>query len=211
MDADALKSCWTDAPCKMQAFLMRVDGRGCVEELRACSVQEVCVSDERRWTRRRSAEIQWMPKRKPPTRGRVDAGACASASHVGASGTRAHLHCSAGLQVPHITSKDLLRWRWLCASGIYHSAGNTISSAALKAAIPLGLIAEEIVCKVHNDVWTSKTSYFGRCAAGLGMDDVQVCSNAAAPKSTLHTEPNTQNQTHRTKHTEPNLRARDSG
>ena len=71
-----------------------------------------------------------------------------------------------------LSAADLLKWRWLCATGIYHAAGNTLSSEILHEVGSLNMGAEEFLCK-HSNLWGDGTRYFDRCAAGLGITDAE--------------------------------------
>jgi len=72
-----------------------------------------------------------------------------------------------------MTAKDVLRFRWLCSSGIYHSAGNTISNAGLQLAAQNGMSGQEFLCKRATlAVWGDNDPHFERCVAGLGMEEV---------------------------------------
>ena len=76
---------------------------------------------------------------------------------------------------PSVTALKLLQWRWLCATGVYHAAGNTLSLELLErlAHLPPGAnVVEEFLCKFSN-VWGDTSRYFDRCAAGLGMSDAE--------------------------------------
>ena len=67
---------------------------------------------------------------------------------------------------------NLLMWRWLCATGVYHAAANTLSVEMLHDIGTTGETAEAFLCK-HMNVWGENTRYFDRCAAGLGMIDAE--------------------------------------
>ena len=71
-----------------------------------------------------------------------------------------------------LTPKDLLKWRWLCATGVYHAAGNTLSVELLDELVRHGSGAEEYLCKRSN-LWGEHARYFDRCAAGLGMRETE--------------------------------------
>ena len=45
-----------------------------------------------------------------------------------------------------LSAKELLKWRWLCTTGIYHSALNTLSINGYHAIIQRGEAAEDFVC-----------------------------------------------------------------
>ena len=45
-----------------------------------------------------------------------------------------------------LSAKELLKWRWLCTTGIYHSALNTLSINGYHAIIQRGERAEDFVC-----------------------------------------------------------------
>ena len=70
-------------------------------------------------------------------------------------------------------AQELLKARWLCASGVYHSAGNTLSIAAFRAVIAAEITAQEFLCKYHDDVWGPDDHYFARCNAGLGVEETE--------------------------------------
>ena len=57
-----------------------------------------------------------------------------------------------------------------CATGVYHAAANTLSSAILSQIGERGGSVEEYLCQ-HQNVWGPTDRYFDRCAAGLGMID----------------------------------------
>ena len=57
--------------------------------------------------------------------------------------------------------------------GSYHSAGNTLSVAAFRRIAEEGLTGEEWLCKVHDADWKVEDSWFARCGAGLGMEEVE--------------------------------------
>eukprot|EP00966_Prymnesium_polylepis_P275020 6354880-Prymnesium_polylepis.1 len=67
---------------------------------------------------------------------------------------------------------NLLMWRWLCATGVYHAAANTLSVEVLYEIGTAGGTVEEYLCQ-HQNVWSEKDRYFDRCAAGLGMIDAE--------------------------------------
>lgn len=68
---------------------------------------------------------------------------------------------------------NLLMWRWLCATGVYHAAANTLSLAILDRInhIPQNTVIE-FLCKRQN-VWGDDKRWFDRCAAGLGITDAE--------------------------------------
>jgi len=68
-----------------------------------------------------------------------------------------------------MSAQDALRWRWLCTSGVYHAAGNTLTNGGLKLAADAGQTAEQFLCKRHSDDWGDNDAHFHRCGAGLGM------------------------------------------
>ena len=68
--------------------------------------------------------------------------------------------------------QNLLMWRWLCATGVYHAAANTLSVEILHEIGHKGETVEEYLCK-HQNVWGENDRYFDRCAAGLGMIDAE--------------------------------------
>ncbi|KAL1507404.1 hypothetical protein AB1Y20_008246 [Prymnesium parvum] len=72
-----------------------------------------------------------------------------------------------------LSAKDLLKWRWLCATGIYHAAGNTMSVEILSKLAAAAVGAEEYLCKRSN-VWGDEARYFDRCAAGLGIKETEA-------------------------------------
>ena len=72
----------------------------------------------------------------------------------------------------YIGAKALLKARWLCVSGIYHSAGNSVSVSAYHLIAAEGLLAEEWLCKQYPE-WQEDDAYFARCGAGLGMEEVE--------------------------------------
>ena len=67
---------------------------------------------------------------------------------------------------------NLLMWRWLCATGVYHAAANTLSVDILHEIGRSEQSVEEYLCK-HQHVWSENKRYFDRCAAGLGMIDAE--------------------------------------
>ena len=71
-----------------------------------------------------------------------------------------------------LNAKDLLKWRWLCATGVYHAAGNTLSVEILAELAKQGTTAEAFLCKRSN-VWGDNDRYFDRCAAGLGIKETE--------------------------------------
>lgn len=71
-----------------------------------------------------------------------------------------------------LNPKDLLKWRWLCATGVYHAAGNTLSVEVLSRIGGIGQKAEEFLCKRSN-LWGDDAAYFDRCAAGLGIAETE--------------------------------------
>lgn len=74
--------------------------------------------------------------------------------------------------VPQLFAIDALRWRWLCSSGIYHSAGNTLSIAGFKQAEREGRSGQDFLCKRQPE-WGDYDPHFERCVAGLGMEEVE--------------------------------------
>ena len=73
-------------------------------------------------------------------------------------------------QMGGFDGQNLLMWRWLCATGVYHAASNTLSVEALQAIGRRAQTPEQALC-VHQNVWNEDSRYFDRCAAGLGMID----------------------------------------
>ncbi|KAL1499595.1 hypothetical protein AB1Y20_011794 [Prymnesium parvum] len=71
-----------------------------------------------------------------------------------------------------LNAADLLKWRWLCSTGVYHSAGNTLSSAILQQLSRIDTGAEQFLCK-HADSWGDHARFFDRCSAGLGMKETE--------------------------------------
>lgn len=69
-----------------------------------------------------------------------------------------------------ITGKDLLKCRWICTTGIYHSAGNSLSLEGLKGIADKGISVEDFAC-MRSDAWTENDPVFARCAAGLGIQE----------------------------------------
>jgi len=68
---------------------------------------------------------------------------------------------------------NLLMWRWLCSTGVYHAAANTLSLEITREIVYTGgQTVEEFLCK-HQHVWGEDDVYFDRCAAGLGMSDAE--------------------------------------
>ena len=65
---------------------------------------------------------------------------------------------------------NLMMWRWLCATGVYHAAANTLSLEILQQIGDSRQSVEEYLCK-HQNVWGVDDVYFDRCAAGLGISD----------------------------------------
>ena len=72
-----------------------------------------------------------------------------------------------------LNPQDMLKWRWLCATGAYHASGNTLSIEALQRVIEMDSTAEEVLCRRSN-LWGDGTPYFDRCAAGLGMKETEM-------------------------------------
>ena len=71
-----------------------------------------------------------------------------------------------------LNAADLLKWRWLCSTGVYHAAGNTLSVEILRDISNIGSSVEEYLCK-RSALWGDDARYFDRCAAGLGMRDAE--------------------------------------
>ena len=71
-----------------------------------------------------------------------------------------------------LNPQDMLKWRWLCATGVFHASGNTLSVEALQRTIEMESTAEELLCRRSN-LWGDDTPYFDRCAAGLGMKETE--------------------------------------
>jgi len=67
---------------------------------------------------------------------------------------------------------NLMMWRWLCATGVYHAAANTMTVEILYDIAKRGGTAEDFLCK-HQNVWGEEDRYFDRCAAGLGVIDAE--------------------------------------
>lgn len=42
----------------------------------------------------------------------------------------------ADTRIGGLSAKDLLKWRWLCSTGVYHAAGNTLSLEILQEWTP---------------------------------------------------------------------------
>lgn len=72
-----------------------------------------------------------------------------------------------------LNPKDMLKWRWLCATGVYHAAGNTLSSEIYRDLAASGSGAEEYLCRRSN-LWGDEQRWFDRCAAGLGMIETEA-------------------------------------
>lgn len=54
---------------------------------------------------------------------------------------------------PHtngMSATDLTMWRWLCATGVYHAAGNTMSTRIFQHLVNAESTAEEFLCKYSN-------------------------------------------------------------
>ena len=71
-----------------------------------------------------------------------------------------------------LSAADLLKWRWLCATGVYHASGNTLSIEVLHALVRIGSNVESFLCRRSN-VWGEHARYFDRCAAGLGIKETE--------------------------------------
>ena len=71
-----------------------------------------------------------------------------------------------------LDGQNLLIWRWLCATGVYHAAANSLSLEMISLLAERDDSAEEWLCK-HQHVWSEGDRYFDRCAAGLGMVDAE--------------------------------------
>ncbi|KAL1508522.1 hypothetical protein AB1Y20_004622 [Prymnesium parvum] len=71
-----------------------------------------------------------------------------------------------------ISAQDLTMWRWLCATGVYHAAGNTISTRGLRVVADSGVTVEDFLCKRSN-LFGDDERYFDRCAAGLGIKETE--------------------------------------
>ena len=72
-----------------------------------------------------------------------------------------------------LNPQDMLKWRWLCATGVYHASGNTLSVEALQRTIDEDSSAQELLCRRSN-LWGDNTPYFDLCAAGLGMKETEI-------------------------------------
>jgi len=72
-----------------------------------------------------------------------------------------------------LSAKDMMKWRWLCATGLYHAAGNTLSVEVLSQLNAAGSGAQEYLCKRSN-LWGDSARYFDRCAAGLGVKETEA-------------------------------------
>ena len=96
---------------------------------------------------------------------------------------------------PSVTALKLMQWRWLCATGVYHAAGNTLSLELLERLthLPRGPnVVEEFLCKFAN-TWGPNTRFFDRCAAGLGISEAEkrlesVRSNECFPPTSRYDE-----------------------
>jgi hypothetical protein len=64
-------------------------------------------------------------------------------------------------RISGLNARDLLKWRWLCATGVYHAAGNTLSVPILAELARRNLGAEEYLCKRSN-LWGDTAFYFDR-------------------------------------------------
>ena len=72
-----------------------------------------------------------------------------------------------------LSAADLLKWRWLCSTGVYHASGNTLSLEILDRIAQSGEGgAEDFLCKRSN-LWGEDARYFDRCAAGLGIKETE--------------------------------------
>jgi hypothetical protein len=83
------------------------------------------------------------------------------------------LQVDTDLRSSGLSPKDLLKWRWLCATGVYHAAGNSLSVEVLDDLVREGSSAEELLCRRSN-LWGADARYFDRCAAGLGMRETEM-------------------------------------
>ena len=88
-------------------------------------------------------------------------------------GNRPDVDADADPRSSGLNPQDILKWRWLCATGAYHASGNTLSVEALQRTIEVESTAEELLCRRSN-LWGDNTPYFDRCAAGLGMKETEM-------------------------------------
>ena len=51
-----------------------------------------------------------------------------------------------------LTALDLAMFRWLCATGVYHAAGNTLSIPIMAHLAHAQIGAQEFLCK-HSNLW----------------------------------------------------------
>ena len=71
-----------------------------------------------------------------------------------------------------LNAQDMLKWRWLCATGAYHAAANTLSLEVLRELVRIDSTVEDYLCKRSN-LWGEDARYFDRCAAGLGIKEAE--------------------------------------
>ena len=76
------------------------------------------------------------------------------------------------MRLSGLDGANLLMWRWLCATGVYHAAANTLSLEIMHEISRRHQSVEEFLCK-HQNVWGLNDRYFDRCAAGLGITDAE--------------------------------------
>ena len=83
---------------------------------------------------------------------------------------------------PWLEPKALLMWRWLCATGVYHHAGASLTLQTLQAvaadASPSreGRTAHELLCMRPASLGNMGTPQFNRCAGvqGLGVEEAEL-------------------------------------
>jgi hypothetical protein len=57
------------------------------------------------------------------------------------------------MRMSGLSAADMLKWRWLCATGVYHASGNTLSLEILEQLVNIESNAEEFLCKRAN-IWS---------------------------------------------------------
>ena len=70
-----------------------------------------------------------------------------------------------------------MSWRWLCATGVYHAAANTLSLEIVQELSRTDVSAEEYLCK-HQNVWGGED---WPCLGDLKSPPLQLLSTASPP------------------------------
>ena len=103
-----------------------------------------------------------VPPKEPPYKSRCTMYGVPDGSYSCASWGWADQDMDTDLRSSGLNPKDLLKWRWLCATGVYHAAGNTLSLEVFDELHRQGESAQGLLCRRSN-LWGPESRYFDRC------------------------------------------------